>query len=192
MFEKFFASKPQMVVCLCRFSLTFSIVRVPVAYTHFCHFCCRYAAFSTIHYRFFSSFTKKSSLMGYANGISNVHIIIFCERFYFIVAAEKLQLYVERWLNSQKNVWNFFLHFPFFARKMDQSIKFIFFFVNIFVVSLVGVVNSASRCWLEKLNTSAFFHFFSFNSAPSKWIFMCVEHTNWNWIKYAYKKRKHT
>lgn len=40
-----------------------------------------------------------------------------------------------------------YLHFSFFVRKMDLSIKFIFFLVNICVVSLIGVGKSVhSKC----------------------------------------------
>lgn len=80
-FEKFFASKPQMDVCLCRFSLTFSIVRVPVAYIHFCHFC--WSAFFREKLISFHLSPKKS----YANGICNVHIVIFCYRYKTTIAC---------------------------------------------------------------------------------------------------------
>lgn len=74
LFEKFFASKPQMDVCL--HSLLFMCPRCIQSLLSFLLM----RIFSAINSFLFIFHQKKRSLMGYANGICNMDIAIFCKR----------------------------------------------------------------------------------------------------------------
>lgn len=182
-FVKFFASKPQIDVCVSLVSL-YSLLFVCQLHNAHTQFCWRWRLFPR-YTLFVSSFRKKvSALMGYANGICNLHTISFFQLLFFVAAETTIECWTLIEFTEMARI-KIFSFFHSLRAKMNLSIKFVHKLWTIPCQYICGI--SHIGIWKirdQVLSKSTICGRFFASSIPlTKWIFMCIPEIELNMRK---------
>lgn len=178
-FIKFFASKPQTDVCACSFSL-YSILLL-----HTLFFLTMTGLYTML---IFFIFYKENSFMGwpYKWNMQHAYFYFLCAIFYRCRWNYNWTLNVDwihkkitkKWINQQRP-FSIFIE----IYQLNLYLHCERFLVDIFAVSHIENGKKQGQVLTKSFNM--WNKCFPLSILLSKWIFMCVLHTDWNWIKYA-------